>query len=208
MKNATKHAEALKSLCRKLIKEHKPGEKVEQEPLWAIVRGAMSFEVPDPKVDDAIRVIEREFCDLNELRVATELEVQEMLGVRYPQIELRVKLITSALNAIFEKEHTLSLDRLKEVSRRDARQFLRELPDMQPYVEAYVMLMSFNGHAFPVDEMMLSYLLEEEVLEEGTTLEDAIKFVEHHIKAEDCYPAFVAMRSAVIEAKGKKKAKV
>jgi hypothetical protein len=168
----------------------------------------MSFEVPDPKVDDAIKVIEREFCDLNELRVATELEVQEMLGVRYPQIELRVKLITSALNAIFEKEHTLSLDRLKEVSRRDARQFIRDLPDMHPYVEAYVMLMSFNGHAFPIDEMMLAYLLEEEVLEEGTSLEDAIRFAEHHIKAEDCYPAFAAMRAAVLEAKGKKKAKV
>ena len=208
MKTATKHAEELKSLCRKLVKEHKPGEKTEQEPLWAIVRGAMSFEVPDPKVDDAIKVIEREFCDLNELRVATELEVQEMLGVRYPQIELRVKLITSALNAIFEKEHTLSLDRLKDISRRDARQFVRDLPDMHPYVEAYVMLMSFNGHAFPIDEMMLSYLLEEEILEEGTSLEDAIRFVEHHIKAEDCYPAFAAMRAAVLESKGKKKARV
>ena len=208
MKNATKHAEELKSLCRKLVKEYKPADRVEQEPLWALVRGAMSYDVPDGKVEDAIRVIEREFCDLNELRVATELEVQEMLGARYPQIEQRVKLITAALNAIFEKEHTLSLDRLKDVSRRDARQFLRDLPEMHPFVEAYVMLMSFDGHSFPVDEGMLAYLLEEEVLEEGTSLEDAIKFVEHHLKAEDCYPAFTAMRAAVTEGKRRKRAKV
>jgi endonuclease III len=208
MKNATKHAEELKSLCRKLVKEHKPGERTEQEPLWALVRGAMSYDVPDGKVDDAIKVIEREFTDLNELRVATELEVQEMLGTRYPQIEQRVKLITAALNAIFEKEHTLSLDRLRDVSRRDARQFLRDLPEMHPYVEAYVMLMSFDGHSFPVDEGMLAYLHEEEILEEGTSLEDAIKFVEHHLKAEDCYPAFAAMRTAVTEGKGRRKAKV
>ena len=207
MKNATKHAEELKSLCRKLVKEHKPAEKADQQPLWALVRGAMSFDVPDGRVDDAIKVIEREFCDLNELRVATELEVQEMLGSRYPKIEQRVKLITSALNAIFEKEHTLSLDRLREVSRRDARQFLRDLPDMHPYVEAYVMLMSFNGHAFPVDENMLAFLHEEEILEEGTSLEEAIKFVEHHLKAEECHPAFTAMRAAVTEGRGKRKVK-
>jgi endonuclease III len=207
MKNATKHAEELKSLCRKLVKEHKPAERVEQDALWALVRGAMSYDVPDGKVEDAIKVIEREFTDLNELRVATELEVQEMLGVRYPQIEQRVKLITAALNAIFEKEHTLSLDRLKDVSRRDTRQFLRDLPEMIPFVEAYVMLMSFDGHAVPIDEAMLALLDEEEVLEEGTSLEDAQKFVEHHLKAEDCYPAYAALRAAVTEGKGRKKAR-
>src|SRR5215207_2909113 len=125
MKNATKHADELKSLYKKLSKEHKPGEKQPQDALWALVRGAMSYDVPDSRVEDAIKVIQREFVDLNELRVATELEVQEMLGQRYPQIEERVKLSTAALNAIFEKEHTLSLDRLKTISRRDARQFLR-----------------------------------------------------------------------------------
>src|SRR4051812_48956958 len=207
MKNATKHAEELKSLSRKLVRDHKPGDKAPQEPLWALVRGAMSYDVPDARVEDAIKVIQREFVDLNELRVATELEVQDLLGQRYPAIEERVKLITSALNAIFEKEHTLSLDRLKDVSRRDTRQFLRDLPEMQPFVEAYVMLMSFDGHACPIDRQMLEYLSEEEILEEGTAADDAQKFVEHHLKHEDMYPFFVALRTAVTEGKGRKKAK-
>jgi endonuclease III len=207
MKNATKHAEELKSLCRKLIKEHKPGERAAQEPLWALVRGAMSYDVADERVEQAIKVIEREFVDLNELRVATELEVQDLLGMRYPAIEERVKRITAALNAIFEKEHTLSLNRLKDVSRRDTRQFLRELPEMHPFVEAYVMLYSFDGHAVPIDDGMLAYLAEEEIVEEGTNLEDAQKFVEHHIKAEECHSFFTALRAAVTEGKGKKRVK-
>ena len=205
MKNATKHAEELKSLSRKLVREHKPADRVAQEPLWALVRGAMSYDVPDSRVEDAIKVIQREFVDLNELRVATELEVQDLLGQRYPQIEERVKLITAALNAIFEKEHTLSLDRLKDVSRRDARQFLRDLPEMTPFVEAYVMLMAFDGHACPIDGMMLEHLSDEEILEEGTTPEDAQKFVEHHLKAEEMHPFFVSLRAAVIDGKAKKK---
>ena len=208
MKNATKHADELKSLSKKLLREYKPDERHAQEPLWALVRGAMSYDVPDSRIEDAIKVIQREFVDLNELRVATELEVQEMLGSRYPGIEDRVKLSTSALNAIFEKEHTLSLDRLKTISKRDARQFLRDLPDMKPFVEAYVMLMSLDGHAFPIDEQMLEYLIDEEVLEEGTSLDDAQKFVEHHLKAEDLHPFYVALRSASADgAKGKKKSK-
>src|SRR5438046_629586 len=81
-----------------------------------------------------------------ELRVATDLEIQELLGVRYPQIEKRVAMITQALNNIFEREHTMNLERMKTISRRDARQFLRELPEIHPYVEAYVMLFAFDGH--------------------------------------------------------------
>ena len=204
MKNATKHAEELKSLSRKLMREFKPAERAPQEPLWALVRGAMSYDVVDSRVEEAIRVIQREFVDLNELRVATELEVQDLLGQRYPQIEDRVRLITQALNAIFEEEHTLSLERLREISRRDARQFLRDLPGMNAFVEAYVMLMSFDGHACPVDQQMLEYLLAEEIVEDGTGAEDAQRFVEHHLKIEEMYPFFVSLRSAAGDGRGRR----
>ena len=55
MKNATKHAEELKSLCKKLVKEHKPPEKQTLEPLWALVRGAMSYDVADSRVEEAVK---------------------------------------------------------------------------------------------------------------------------------------------------------
>lgn len=208
MKNATKHAETLKSLYKKLTREHKPGERPQVDSLRALVIGAMSFEVSDARADEAMKAIEREFVDLNELRVATELEVQELLGVRYPQIEKRVQMITSALNAIFEKEHTLSLERLKDISKRDARQFLRDLPGMHPFVEAYVMLMTFDAHAVPLDDEMLEYLREADIVDETTTLEDAQRFVEHHLKADEHYPFYAALRAAASSApKGKKKAK-
>ena len=209
MKNATKHADTLRSFAKKMIRDHKAPPKEPQPALKALVRGAMSFDVPDHKADDAMKAIEREFVDLNELRVATELEVQEMLGQRYPEIEDRVTMITQALNNIFEREHTLSLDRLKDISRRDARQFLRELPGIHPFVEAYVMLFAFEGHTFPIDESMLEVFVEEEIVEENTSLEDAQKFIEHHLKDSECYDLYYAMRQVAFEErKGtKKKAK-
>ena len=196
MKNPSKHADALRTFHRTLLKQFTVEPLAPIEPLKALVRGAMSYDVADAKADDAMKAIEKEFVDLNELRVATDLEIQELLGVRYPQIERRVAMITQGLNNIFEREHTLSLDRLKTVSRRDARNFLRELPDIHPFVEAYVMLVALDGHAVPIDDEMLETLREEEVVEEETTLEEAQRFVEHHLKTGDAWEFFSAMRQA------------
>jgi endonuclease III len=211
MKSATKHAEELRSLFKRLLKEHKPGPWERQEPLKALVQGAMSYDMPDSRAQEAMRAIDKEFVDLNELRVATDLEIQELLGNRYPQIEKRVAMITQSLNAIFEKEHTLNLERLVTISKRDARQFLRDLPDVHPFVEAYVMLFAFEGHTVPIDTQMLDYLKEEEILEPETSLEEAQKFVEHHIKAEECHEFYAAVRTAAQSAgddtRKKKKAK-
>src|SRR3984957_497025 len=124
MKNAGKHADELRSLYKKLLREGKPPPRQPMDPLQALVRAAMSFDMPDARAEEAMKAIDGEFCDLNELRVATDLEVHELLGVKYPLIEKRVAMITQSLNAIFEREHTLSLERLRTVSKRDARQFL------------------------------------------------------------------------------------
>ena len=205
MKNATKHADTLHLLLKKLTKEYSPKPRQTMEPLQALVRAAMSYDVSDAKADEAMRAIEKEFVDLNELRVATDLEIHELLGVRYPAIERRVAMITQALNNIFEREHTMNLERLKTVSRRDARQFLRELPDIHPFVEAYVMLYAFDGHTFPADAEILAYLLEEEAVEEGSTIEDAQRFVEHNLKPEEMYDFFSAVRAAAFEESRRKK---
>jgi endonuclease III len=205
MKNATKHADELRTLYKRLAKQFPPPEFQPQDPLKALVRGAMMFDVSDSRADEAMKLIDREFVDLNELRVATDLEIQELLGARYPLIERRVAMITQSLNDIFEREHTLSLDRLKTISRRDARQFLRELPEIHAFVEAYVMLVAFDGHAFPMDEEFLAYLKDHGALEESATPDEAQKFIEHQLKAEECRDLFFALRAAVGDAGKKKK---
>ena len=206
MKNAGKHADDLRALMKRLVKEHKPADREPQDPLKALVRGAMSFDVADARVDEIMRHIDTEFVDLNELRVATDLEIQEMLGAKYPDIERRVAMITQSLNNIFEREHTMSLDRLKTISKRDARQFLRELPEIHPFVEAYVMLFAFDGHAFPTDDETLEFLKGHGVVEESTSLDECQRFVEHHLKAEECYDLFACLRAGGLEG-GKKKKK-
>jgi endonuclease III len=198
MKNSAKHADGLKQLHRRLMRDGKPEPRQTLEPLDAFVRGAMSYDISDSRAEDVMKAIGREFVDLNELRVSTDLEIQELLGARYPAMEDRVALITQCLNDMFEREHTMSLDRLKTISKRDARQFLRELPGMVPFVEAYVMMFAFEGNAFPIDKEMLDYLREEGVVDEETTIEEAQKFVENHIKGEEIYDFYWVLRRAAL----------
>jgi endonuclease III len=207
MKNATKHADDLKALYKKLARDCKPEPKPTYEPLDALVRGAMSYDVSDTRAAEAVKAIAKEFVDLNELRVATELEIQELLGTRYPAIEERVALITSALNAIFEKEHTLSLDRMKTISNRDTRQFLRDLRGMNSFVEGYVMLFGCDAPAIPLDESMAAFLKQKEIVEEEMPTPEVQKFIEHHTKSEDHYEMYIAIRRAAATAPDKKKVK-
>jgi hypothetical protein len=75
------------------------------------------------------------------------------------------------------------------------------------------MLYAFDGHTIPVDEQTVEYLRGEEVLEPDTGVEEAQRFLEHHIKAEECHDFYTAVRVAAAGAssgadeKKKKKAK-
>ena len=58
------------------------------------------------------------------------------------------------------------------------------------------MLFAFEGHTVPIDDEILAFLRDEGVLEEAATMEDAQKFLEHHLKAEECYDFYMMARRA------------
>jgi hypothetical protein len=101
----------------------------------------------------------------------------------------------------------LNLERLGTVSKKEARQFLRELPEIHPFVEAYVMLFAYDGGAVPLDDQMLSYLVDQGVIEQGTPLEEAQRFIEHHLKVGQCYDFYRVVRQAAQQPAGRKKAR-
>jgi endonuclease III len=200
-----KHAENLKSFVKRTIKESAHVEWKPVDPKRALVRAVLSADTPEARVDEAMAVIDREFVDLNELRVATELEMQSMLGAKFPDIERKAVRIVAILNAIFEKEGTLSFERLLTLGKKEVRAFLRDLPDMTPYVEGYLLMYGLESPAVPVDQELLNHLVETGVLEEGTTAEEAQKALETAMKAEEMHSFFVGSRVVVTERLSKRK---
>ncbi|MGF1634355.1 MAG: hypothetical protein ACFCVE_10940 [Phycisphaerae bacterium] len=196
MKNVAHHTKQLKTVGGKLAKEFAAAERPKLDPLRAMVVGGLSCDAPDAAVQKALAVIDAEFVDVNELRVATELELQQLLGTDFPDIDSKSRLLKEMLNAIFEKEQTLSLDRLADIKKTDARQFLKDLPGMTPYVEAYVMLHAFEAGVVPVDETTLAFLQDKDMVEAESDTADAQAFLERQLKVDEAWPFFAALRAA------------
>lgn len=196
MKNANKHADELKGLLKKLVKDRP--ERPAMDPLVAIVRGSLSMDADDGLVDEAMAKIDSEFVDINELRVATELEVADLVGDHHPKIDEKTSIIRSTLHAIFDREQILKFDRVKELKKAEIRQFFRDMETVPPFVEAFITLHAFDTAAFPVDGTILDLLVDEGVVDDDTSIEDAQAFLEHAIKADDVYGSYLAIREEAL----------
>jgi hypothetical protein len=54
---------------------------------------------------------------------------------------------------------------------------------------------------------MVEYLKAEEVLEPDTALDEAQRFLEHHVKAEECHEFYTVIRAAAQSGDGDRKKK-
>lgn len=194
MKGAGKYADELKSLVKKFAKEAKAPAITKQDPLRALTRAIFCFDTTDAKADEALAVIDREFVDINELRVGTDLEVRDLIGEKFPQIDKRALMASSILNGIFDREGVLSLDRIANLKKAEIRQYLRDLPGMTPFVEAYTLLYGFEVSAMPLDDMGAAHLKQAGVVDPAATIEEAQKFIEGHAKPEEMSELFAGLR--------------
>lgn len=216
MKNAGKHADTLKSLLKKLSKEGKSRERPKLDPIRAIVYSSLLSGASWKRVDEAIKKFEDEFVDFNELRVATELEVIDLVGEELPGIEDKAAIMRNVLHGIFDRENSFKLDRLGELKKAELRDYLRGLPMINPFVEAFVTLTAFEHNAFPVDDEMHGYLVDEECVDPDSTLDETQTFLEQNVKGDDSWEAFCNLHAEAlghvrktprkkVDEKGKKK---
>jgi hypothetical protein len=63
------------------------------------------------------------------------------------------------------------------------------------YVSATVTLLSFGGHAIPLDDRLYRKLIEDGIIEASATFEEAQSFLEHHIRFEDAIEAHQRLRA-------------
>ena len=208
MKNATKHATALKALVTKLTKTDKV-DRPSLDPLAAMVLGTLREGANEKSATNAMAMLEDEFVDLNELRVGTTLELEDMLEPLYDDAGERAAALSHALAAVFDHEGRLSLDRIANLSKREQRPALRTVAEaaggaISPYVEAHVALVSFGIGVVPLDTPTLDYLKEAKALDADADLAESQKFVEQNVKLDDAYAFLLALRDAAGGESGKK----
>lgn len=132
-----------------------------------LVFAFLLWEASHASAAGAARRLATELVDCNELRVCTPEDVASVLGPRYPRGLERAERLVASLNAVYSKEHEVSLAPVGAMPKREARAALDGLEGMVPFVAARLMLLVYGGHAFPVDERLGAYLAGQGVAPEG-----------------------------------------
>ena len=82
----------------------------------------------------------------------------EVLGGDTPAARAAASAIIKVLNGIFNEYHKVSLEALRKLGKRPARQALEKIEGMSRFAVDYCMLTSLHGHAIPLTEKMTEYL--------------------------------------------------
>ncbi len=196
MKNATQHNKHLNALIKQL-RRHDGKPLPTLDPIGRIIHGFLEWNASRKAAEAAAGRLATVMVDHNELRVSHPSEVAAVLGERYPRATERAARLHDVLQAIFEREHGVSLAALEKKAKKDVQKYLLSLPGMVPYVAAQVLLLNFGGHAIPVDDVTADLLKAQGVVEPQATVEEIAGFLERHVKAEDAMDTHRRLREWV-----------
>lgn len=192
----TEKGKQIESLLEKLRKQQGRAHEAQEEPpalpAWCegdavvaeFVRSFLLWEASPARAISGMESIGSSMVDLNELRVSLTEEVVAAIGKTYPRCFERAVRLKAALNDIYRREHTVRLSHLLEKSKRDARAYLESLAETPNFVASRTFLVALGGHAVPVDERLLSKLIEADVVDNETaTPESTAASLEKVIRA-------------------------
>ena len=196
MKDGTRYASRLKKAYAKL-RPSVPDPTIPEpgDPVRRLAIAVLGVECGDAEANRAIDRLFTTMVDWNEVRVSNVEQVYRVIGDRIPQGLDRSRRLIDALQAIYEREHKISLDRLKSIGRREARDYLEALEGVDDYAAAAVMLWNFGGHAIPVSDPFLEALRAAELVHPHATRAEVQAFLERNINAAEAKEFCVVMRS-------------
>ena len=196
MKEGTRYAERL----RKAYARIRPSVSVPTmpdplDPIRCLATAVLGGECGDPATERWIDRIFTVMVDWNEVRVSNPLQVAEALVDTSPEVVQRCQRLVSALRAVFNREHKLSLDRIRTLGRREARQYLESLDGVDGFAVASVVLWCFGGHAIPVSDRLLEALRKGELVNPAADRDEVQAFLERNVPAAQAGEFSLVMRS-------------
>ena len=195
MKNATEFAKKFKTFCKKLPKEDAPHS--EHGAIEEVVFSHLLWNATVRQASIAYKKMIGATVDLNDLRMNHIFEMVEIIGVSYPQAEERAKRLKSVLNAIYKREHNVTLESLEGAGKRDIREYFETLNGITPFVCNRVISMSFDVAAVPVDERTLDALIASGIVHEDADIADTAAWLGRQIKAGDVISTHISLQAWV-----------
>lgn len=119
--------------------------------------------------------------DLNDLRVTPIPEIAEILGTDFPDAPAAAESIARTLASVFNRCHHLDLDFLRNMGRREAREYVESLDGMTRFTAALFCLRALGQHAAPLDEHGMQWLRQQNLIDAKATEDEVQAFLERSI---------------------------
>ena len=208
MKNSKDYSKKIQKLYRTLSRKYPKVEKVSHEKVVdAIIYSVVSAEMSEKRTDSIIRKLADFFVDWNDLRVSRAEEIVEVLGKDTPVTMDIALTITMILNGIFNAYHKVSLEALKKIGKRPAKQALEKIDGTSRFVVDYCLLTSLGGHAIPLTDRMIKYLRNNDLVNPDADDQQIGGFLAKQISAKNGYEFYALLRRESESTKVKKKTK-
>jgi endonuclease III len=208
MKNSREHAQRLRKLYRGWKRAYPRVERLTYEdPAEALIFGILSERLQETAAHKALREIKNAFVDWNDLRVSRVEEVAEAIGQGTAAARATAFALTSVLRGIFDEYHKISLQILRKLGKRPARQGIEKLAGASRFAVNYCMLTSLDAHAMPLTSRMIDYLKSHEIIEPGASEDEIEGFISRQVAAKDAYEFYVLLRRESESAKAARRAK-
>jgi endonuclease III len=195
MKDSKEYSQKVQKLYRLLKRKYpKPQKVIYEEPLEALVYAVISENMPGKAAQSVMKRISDNFVDLNDLRVSLSAEVIEVLGEDTFVTRNVASSLTKALRAVFNRYNTISLEELKKMGKRPARQALERVEGTSTFVVDYCMLTSLQGHSIPLTKNMIQYLRSKEIVHPAADEQEIEGFLTRQISAKNGYEFYALLR--------------
>lgn len=196
MKNSTQYAAKMK----KLLSGAKDGKVPEvADRVRLMMRAILEQDTSVRHAEEALKRLEAEYVDLNELRISPLKDLVDCLGRRFVGARYKAEMLTTALNMMFDRANSLSLDYLADKPKREIRRALLEDLHLSHYAEAVVALYAFGGHAIPVDFLLAEALKQGDYVHPQADVADIQGFLERMVLSKDAIAVHEALRQFALQ---------
>lgn len=195
MKESREYSKKVQKLYRTLKRQPARHTGAEfDEPVDAIVYAVVSENMTEAQAQSAIKKLKDYFVDWTDLRVAVVDEIAEVLGQETATARNMATALVNSLKAVFEKYNMLSLQALKKLGKRPAKQVLEKFAGATPFVVDYCMLTALQGHAIPLTPKMIEYLKTSGLAHAEAGYEDIEGFLARQIPMKSAHDFYSLLR--------------
>jgi endonuclease III len=208
MRNSKEYAKKIKNLYYSLKHEYPKVQQINHETaVDALVYSLVSEKLSMKATESALKGFTEYFVDYNDMRVSRAEEITEVLGENSLAGREIASRIIRALQNVFSDYHKISLENLKKLGKRPARQVLEKIDGASRFVVDYCMLTSLHAHAIPLTEDMIKYLRNNDFVDPDADEQQISGFLTKQISAKDGYEFYVLLRQESEAPQGKKRTK-